>query len=168
MKILKIIYYIFAVFIALIAFLFIVSVLPVKGNISFKLVESASMEPNIKMGSIVLIKPAQDYKISEVITFENPVKKGETITHRIYDIKVNEGIPIYITKGDANNAPDRSEVSKEKVIGKVLFSVPYLGYLINFIQKPLGFVLIILIPAAIIIGDEIRKIYAEIKKNKKE
>jgi len=59
-------------------------------------------------------------------------------------------------------------VSKSEIIGKVLFSVPYLGYAVDFAKKPLGFALIILVPAAIIIGDEIKKIFGEVKKKKIE
>ena len=74
--------------------------------------------------------------------------------------------PRYITKGDANNAPDQEEITKREIIGKVLFSVPYLGYAVDFAKKPLGFSLIIIIPASIIIFDEIKKIFGEIKKKK--
>jgi hypothetical protein len=46
--------------------------------------------------------------------------------------------------------------------------VPFAGYAVDFARKPLGFALIIIIPAAVIIFDEIMKIYAEIKKKKTE
>ncbi len=128
------------------------------------IVQSGSMAPAIKMGSIVVVKPAEDYKIGDVITFGPCTKTKAPTTHRIYDIKVVEGKPYYITKGDANNAPDQREISKREVIGKVLFSVPYLGFAVDFAKKPLGFALIIIIPATIIIFDEIKKIFGEIKK----
>jgi signal peptidase len=83
-------------------------------------------------------------------------------------MKVIEGKPQYITKGDANNAPDQKVVLKKEILGKVLLDIPYLGYAVDFIKKPLGFALIILIPAGIIISDEIKKIFKEIKKNKIE
>ncbi len=166
MKPLKIIYYIFIAFIAVIAILLIISVFPITGNYKFMIVQSGSMEPAIEMGSVVMVKPVDSYKIEDVITFTNPKKPGESITHRIYDMKVNEGVPVYITKGDANNAPDTREIQEKDIIGKVLLDIPYLGYAVDFAQKPLGFALIIIVPAVIIIGDEIRKIYNEFKKKK--
>ena len=166
MKIFKIVYYIFIGLIATVAILLIISVLPITGNFKVLTVLSGSMEPVIKTGSVVIVKPVDNYKIEDIITFTNSKKPGESITHRIYDMKVNEGRISYITKGDANNAPDQREVSEREVVGKVLFSIPYLGYAVDFAQKPLGFAFIILIPAVIIIGDEIRKIYGEIKKKK--
>ncbi|MCK4520491.1 signal peptidase I [Candidatus Parcubacteria bacterium] len=166
MKIFKIIYYIFIAFIAAVALLLIISVLPITGNFKVLTVLSGSMEPDIKTGSVVVVKPVDNYKIEDIITFTNSKKPDESVTHRIYDMKVNEGVPVYITKGDANNVPDTREIREKDIIGKVLLDIPYLGYAVNFAKKPLGFALIIIVPAMIIIGDEIRKIYGELKKKK--
>jgi len=166
MKIFKIIYSIFVAFIVVVAVLLIVSVLPITGNYKVMTVISGSMAPAIKMGSVVIVKPVSDYKIGEVITFGPYSRTKAPTTHRIYDIKVTGGEPIYITKGDVNNAPDTREITKKDVLGKVLFSVPYVGYAVDFAKKPVGFALIIIVPAAIIIGDEIKKIINEIKKKK--
>jgi len=166
LKIFKIIYYIVIGFIVLVVLLLIISVLPITGNYKIMTVISGSMEPDIKMGSVVVVKLADDYKIGDVITF-GPVSKTKAPTsHRIYDIKVVDGKPVYITKGDANNAPDAREVFQKDIIGKVLFDVPYVGYAVDFAKKPIGFALIIIVPAAIIIFDEIKKIFYEIKKRK--
>ena len=166
MKILKIIYSIFVAFIVVVALLLIVSVLPITGNYKIMIVQSGSMEPAIKQGSVVIVKPASDYKIGDVITFGPYSKTKAPTSHRIYDIKVVDGQPVYITKGDANNAPDPREIQKKDVVGKVLFDVPFVGYAVAFAKKPMGFALIIIIPAAIIILDEIKNIYGEIKKKK--
>ncbi len=171
----RIIYYIFIAFIALIALLLAVSVLPITGNYKIMIVQSGSMTPAIKMGSIVAIKPApldsrhltgqaSDYKIGDVITFGPYSKTKAPTTHRIYDIKIADSQPVYITKGDANNAPDQREISQKDVLGKVFVSVPYLGFAVNTAKKPIGFMLIIVVPAVIIIFDEIKKIFNEVRK----
>lgn len=165
-KIFKSIYYTIIGFIILVVLLLIVSTLPITGNYKVMTVISGSMEPKIKMGSVVVVKPADDYKIGDVITFGTISKTKSPTTHRINDIRVIDGKPIYITKGDVNNAPDTREVQKKDVIGKVLFDVPYVGYAVDFAKKPIGFALIIIVPAAVIIFDEARKIYNEIKKKK--
>lgn len=114
-----------------------------------------------------MIKPTKDYKIGEVITFLTNEKNKQSVTHRVYDMKIEEDQVIYITKGDANNAPDQRELRNKDIIGKVLFSVPFVGYAVDFAKKPIGFALIIIIPTVIIISEEIIKIYNEIKKRKK-
>jgi len=166
MKIFKIIYSIFIVFIVAVALLLIVSVFPITGNYKLMIVQSGSMTPAIKMGSVVVAKPAENYQIGDVITFGPYTRTQAPTTHRIYDIKVTDGNPVYITKGDANNAPDQREITKRDIVGKVLFCIPYLGYAVDFAKRPLGFSLIIIVPAALIIIDEIKNIYGEIKKKK--
>ncbi len=126
------------------------------------------MQPAIKTGSVVVVKPQQDYKIGDIITFGAYSKTKTPVTHRIYDIKVEGGNPVYTTKGDANNAPDAAPVQKNTIIGSVLFSVPYVGYAVDYAKKPIGFALIIIIPALLIIADEVKKIYFEIQKPKEE
>ena len=167
MKVLKIIYYIFIACIALIALLLVFSIFPITGNYKVLIVQSGSMAPAIKTGSVVIVKPVSDYKIGDVITFGQATKTKAPTSHRIYDIKVVDGQPVYITKGDANNAPDAKEISKSEIIGKSLFDVPYAGYAVDAAKKPLGFALIIVVPAAIIIFDEGKKIIGEIKKMRK-
>lgn len=166
MKSLKIIYSIIVAFIVLIAVLLIVSIFPIPGNYKLLTVISGSMEPAIKVGSVVVVKPVSNYKIGDVITFGPYSKTKAPISHRIFDIKVVDGKPIYITKGDANNAPDTREIKKSDIGGKVLFSVPYMGYAVDFAKKPMGFALIIIVPAAILVYDEIKKIFYEIRKEK--
>ncbi|TSC95563.1 MAG: signal peptidase, endoplasmic reticulum-type [Parcubacteria group bacterium Athens0714_26] len=162
----KIIYYVFLGAIAVIAILLVVSVLPITGNFKVLTVLSGSMEPVIHTGSVVVVKPSDSYKIGDIITFGEMGKTKTPITHRIYEMKVQGSQPVYITKGDANNAPDQKEITGKDIVGKVLFDVPYVGYAVETARKPLGFMLIIIVPAVIIIYDEGKKIWREIKKKK--
>ena len=161
---LKTIYNVIFAFILLIALLLVVSILPITGNIKFLNVKSGSMEPTIKMGSIVLVKPVNSYKIGDIVTFGKITKTQAPTTHRIFDIKVNAGQPFYITKGDANNAPDQKETSQKEIIGKVFLNMPYLGYAVATARTKLGFAFIIIVPAIAIIFDQIVKIKKELKK----
>jgi len=163
-KISKIIYYIVFTAILFFALLLIISVFPITGNIKMLAVLSGSMEPKIHTGSIVIIKPISNYKVGDVITFGPNTKTEVPTTHRITDMKAVSGEIFYKTKGDANNAEDGKEVSEKEVIGKVYLSIPFLGYAINFLKKPFGLMLVIVIPAVIIVYDEIQKIGREFKK----
>lgn len=163
----KTIYYIFITFIAVIALLLIISVFPITGNFKVLVVQSGSMEPAIKMGGLVMIKPVADYKINDVITFTNPKKPQELTSHRIVNLEVIDGKTFYATKGDANENPDTRKVAKDEVVGKVLFDVPFVGYAVDFAKKPLGFALLIIVPAVLVIIDEVKNIFREVKKIKK-
>jgi signal peptidase len=164
MKIVKIIYYLFIACLVVVALLLTFSVFPIPGNYKLMVVQSGSMEPAIKLGSIVLIRPAEGYQVGEIITFSHPEAPTQSTTHRIVEIKTINDRQSYVTKGDTNNAPDKGEIAKRDIVGKVLFALPYLGYAVNAVRKPFGFMLFIVLPATMIIYDEIRKIKEEVMK----
>lgn len=164
MKIFKTIYNLFVIFIVIIALLLVVSIFPITGNWQVLVVESGSMEPAIKVGGLVIVKSANNYQVGDIITFRNPESLNTKITHRIYELKINEGQTFYVTKGDANEEPDGEGILARYVLGKVILALPYLGYAVDAAKKPIGFILIIAIPAVVIIGDEIRKIIREARR----
>lgn len=163
-KIFKIIYYIFVTVIALVIVLFIVSSFPITGNYKIMIVQSGSMAPAIKTGSLVMVKPFNGYKQGDVITFQTDRKSKVPTTHRVVDVKIEQDQAIYVTKGDANNAPDIRGVLEKDIIGKVLIDVPWAGYLLATAKTPIGFAILVLIPAFLIVFDEVKKIFLEIKK----
>lgn len=102
---------------------------------------SGSMRPTYEVGSLIYVKSV-DYKELEVgdpITYM--ISQDTVVTHRIIEVLVDEEDPEtirYFTKGDANDVPDGSSVHYRNIIGKPVFSIPYLGYLANYIQNPPG------------------------------
>src|SRR3989344_8902632 len=140
------------------------TLLPIPGNFQVKVVKSGSMEPTIHTGSLVVIKPKESYAEGDVITFGKDTKTDVPTTHRIVASRAEGGVLIFTTKGDANEESDTKEVVQSEVVGKALFAVPYVGYLIDFARKPLGFALLIGIPALAVIGDEIAKIWREARR----
>ena len=163
MKILSGIFYaLFVTLLLSIAGLFLASILPIPGKISVKIVKSGSMEPAIMTGSIVVIQPQHAYAIGDVITFGKDTTKDVPTSHRIIGVREENGVTYFSTKGDANKTPEPDETPQSKIIGKVLFSIPSVGYILDFARKPLGFSLLIGLPATLIVIDESMRIYTEI------
>ena len=160
----KIGYWIFVAAVILLGLLLVTNLIPVPGNIEVKIVQSGSMEPTIKTGALVVLKPFDEYQIGDVIMFGEDTKTKVPTTHRIVADEVRSGVFYYTTKGDANEDNDPQPVAKTEVKGKVLFSIPYLGYVLDFAKKPLGFALLIGIPAAIVVFDEAGNIWRETRK----
>lgn len=164
----KSLYYLFFGALVAVAVFVVVSAFPIEGNIQIKIVESGSMQPTIKTGSIVLIKPAAIYAAGDIITFNSNFRDERgalvPITHRVEEVKNDNGVFSYVTKGDVNEEADTDAVPARKVIGKVLFSAPYVGYAIDTAKKPYGFLALILLPALILIGEQAQNIWREIKK----
>lgn len=160
----KIITYIFGALVACVALLLIISIFPITGNYKVMIVQSGSMEPTIKTGSIVIVKPAPSYGVGEVITF-GPTPKGKIpTTHRIVAETTRNGMAAYTTKGDSNDTADLKEVLQKDVLGKVYLSVPFVGYALAAAKEPVGFLVLIVVPALLILFDEGKKIFIEIKK----
>ena len=109
---------------------------------------TGSMEPNYPTGSLIYVKrvDASDLRVNDVITFS--ISPNVIATHRIVEIVPDESNPsvlYYRTKGDANQDVDASLVSASNIIGKVIFAVPKMGYIANYIQNPPGIYVAILI-----------------------
>lgn len=154
---------IFIIVLLLVSSLFLVPLLPITNNIQIKIVESGSMEPTILTGSLVIIKPATSYAVGDIITFTS-VSADVPTTHRIVAIREASGQKFFMTKGDANEEADTNETALRSVIGKVALVVPYVGFVLDFARQPIGFGLLIVLPALLIIWSELEKIWREVRK----
>ena len=107
-----------------------------------------SMEPTIKVGSLILAKPANldDLEVGDIIAFRSP--NEVTVSHRIVGIREEDGQRYFQTKGDASTGGDPTEVSLEDGVHRLAYKLPYLGYFVDFAKSTLGIVLLVVLPAA--------------------
>ena len=100
----------------------------------FKPVEvySGSMVPTLGVGSIAFDRPVagRSVHVGDVITFQDPYAKGRLVTHRVLRIFHTKHGLAYRTKGDANTTRDPWTIALPDRVGRVTFSVPYLGYVL--------------------------------------
>lgn len=97
---------------------------------------SGSMEPEIPVGSVVIVKDTKPeaLKKGDIITYK--IGGDTMVTHRINNVdKTNNEV---ITKGDANDSADVSPVKYEDIVGKMAVHIPLLGYISIYIRTPLG------------------------------
>lgn len=128
---------------------------------------SGSMEPTYHVGSLVYVKKtdSDELKVGDTITFK--LTENTIATHRIKEIIKEENTIYYRTKGDANEIEDKKLTSYNDVIGKVEFSIPLLGFLSSFIQRPPGSYITIVIGILLIIFVFVIDSKTEDNKNKK-
>lgn len=105
---------------------------------NYKTVLTGSMEPAIPVGSIIITKEQSSYEMEDIISFQ---EEGAIITHRIISIDRER----YITKGDANNVADTEEVQQKQILGKVILTIPLLGYLVMWLMSPVGIISLFII-----------------------
>ena len=129
---------------------------------------SGSMEPTYPTGALIYVKEVDTAQLQagDVITFM--LNEDTVATHRIVEVVPDETDPSVLrfrTKGDANAVEDGGLVHYKNVIGSPVFSIPGLGYVAEFIQKPPGMyyalafgavlLLVLILPEAL--GDDGKK-----------
>lgn len=117
-----------------------VAVVPALGGATPLTVLSGSMEPALPVGSTVIVRPrpASEIAVGDVITYtDRTTESDETriVTHRVVGIEPG---PAFVTKGDANDAPDAGLVQAADVRGVQWYSVPYVGLLRERLFTPPG------------------------------
>lgn len=119
-----------------------------------KTVLSGSMEPGIKTGSIIAVKPGGDmtrFKEGDVITFKQD--EHILVTHRVTDVIKSGEHTMYKTKGDNNQTEDLNPVLSENVVAEYFgFTIPYVGYFIDFAKSKNGSALLLFLPGLLLIG----------------
>ena len=105
---------------------------------------SESMEPEINVGDVIIIKNGlqNDIKENDIITFE---KDNEYITHRVVEIDEQNNEKLYITKGDNNKVNDVEKIHFSEIRGVKIAQIPYIGLLILKVSKQKGILIILTI-----------------------
>ncbi|AWB90637.1 signal peptidase I [Salinibacterium hongtaonis] len=101
---------------------------------------TGSMEPTYPPGTLVVVRPidAQEIRIGDAITYQIESGKDAVVTHRVMSVtKTTNGEVSFITKGDANGAPDALPVQPVQIKGKVWYAVPWIGYANNLLNGDL-------------------------------
>ena len=134
-------------------------ILPSLVGCRFEAIRSGSMSPAINTGSLVITQPVNPYSIDigDVIAYHPPSNPDTLVVHRVAGI--DNGSPLsFRTKGDANDTFDSYLLPAESVVGQVKYNIPWIGYLVGFIQSSFGFILLLAIPGVIILYSELNKL----------
>ena len=132
---------------------------------------SGSMEPTYHTGSLIYVKKVDPYTIEEGQPITFMLDEDTIATHRVVGIVPDEEDPTVIrfrTKGDANDAEDGSLVHYKNVIGTPIFSIPYLGYIADYIQHPPGMYIAISAGAVLLLLVFLPDVFADDSKDEKK
>lgn len=129
---------------------------------------SGSMEPGIKTGSIIGVKPVTSdqkgtLKSGDVITFKSVDDPNVLITHRIVEVQSAGNSVEYITRGDNNDANDLQPISSENIVSKyVNFTIPLLGYFLTWVKSKVGIAVLLIVPGIFLIISSIYSLFRTI------
>ena len=102
-------------------------------------VKSGSMGELLPVGCVCFVSTYSDFdsiSVGDVISFQ--VSEDMLVTHRAINI-TDEGIT---TRGDMNQNPDPNPVTRENYIGKTVFAVPYIGFLLAWVHTTKGLIIL--------------------------
>ena len=133
---------------------------------SLAIVRSSSMERAMRAGALAVMLPVdtKDVKVGDIIAFDPPWDSNPdvTVSHRVIGVYYYDEQTLFDTKGDATEDSDPEYVPAQSVHGRVVFSIPYLGYaanaIVGYVRTWLGFVTLVCIPMVILVGNAIRDV----------
>jgi len=132
----------------------------------FYVVASGSMVPELQVYDVLIVQghePFEDIETGDIIVFNRPSDHDRVIVHRVVSV-IDEDPKTFRTKGDANPASIPGTdfpITEEEYIGKVVYTLPQVGYVTQLLKPPINYVII-----AIVIGVMIVKQMAKKKKEK--
>lgn len=117
-------------------------------GVEMKAVLTGSMEPELPVGSLLIVKPTpyEDIAVGDDITFVRD-ERLTLVTHRV--IEKDDETRRLTTQGIANNTAD-APTSYENVLGKVAFHIPYIGYFLIWTSTLKGKIICGIVVAALV------------------
>lgn len=133
MKFIKFTTYVSNIFVLILFVLAMATLLPRLAGLQPYNIETQSMAPEYASGTLIYVKKTDFDKLKpgDVITYVNP--EGSAVTHRITEIDSEDRS--LRTKGDANEFEDIMSVTEENIVGKVVFKIPHLGVVTEFLTN---------------------------------
>ncbi len=123
----------------------------------FHPVSSESMVPTLKVGDLIMVTGTEpkNVEVGQIIVFHNPRNHDMLIVHRVIRITQKDGIFYFETKGDNNPSADNWSpypgVPERLLVGVVISTIPYVGYVILILKEPIGMISIVLLTALVVI-----------------
>ena len=133
----------------------------------FYVVASGSMIPELEIYDVLIVQghePFEDLEIGDIIVFDRPSDHNRVIVHRVVSI-IDDDPKTLRTQGDANPASIPGTdfpITEEEYIGKVVYTLPQVGYVTQLLKPPINYVII-----AVVIGVMVVKQITKRKKEKK-
>ena len=128
-------------------------------------VKTASMDPTIEVGDIVLVKratidvAAQNDIVSFVCIDPSQEIYGSLVVHRVISIETVDGVLQLTTRGDANPISDTYKVTADNFIGVVDHISPSLGKIyMNFVSSYLAIFMLVTVLILYVISKIVRHI----------
>ena len=121
-------------------------------------IEGGSMAPSLKAGSVAVVAPTSPraLRVGDIIAWRSSARSAPVL-HRIVAVTYEDGEPRFVTQGDQNRTPDATPVALAGPGDRVVYSVPYAGYILDFAARMPGRVALIEVPLALLAAFTLRE-----------
>ena len=127
--------------------------LPRAAGVTPYTVLTGSMEPALGVGDVVLSERRSPLSVrpGDVVTFRDPSRHGELVTHRVESMRRRGATVGFVTKGDANDVAEEWSVPAGGHIGRAAVRVPKVGYVLRWAGSREGKLGLIVLPAVLLV-----------------
>ena len=114
---------------------------------------TGSMQPAFAPGDVVLSERRAPLGVrpGDVVTFHDPSRDGELVTHRVESMRRSGPVVTFVTKGDANDVAEQWTVPVDGNIGRAVLAVPKVGHVLHWAGTREGKLALIAGPAALLV-----------------
>ncbi|HYH28222.1 MAG TPA: signal peptidase I, partial [Actinomycetota bacterium] len=122
---------------------------------------SGSMEPAIRTGDLIVeerVSPLE-VRVGDVVTFQDPSDPSRLVTHRVRRVEADGKAVNVTTRGDANTASESWSAPVDGRVGRVLYRIPGLGYVVHWTSTRAGRIALLVLPALLLGGLLLRQIW---------
>jgi signal peptidase I len=102
------------------------------GTTSYVRTTGVSMQPRFHTGDLAVVRPADHYKVGDVVAYRSKVLHL-VVLHRIIAVKGDR----FVTRGDNNDFVDPDHPARADVLGRLSVRVPHGGWVLALLHTPL-------------------------------
>jgi signal peptidase len=128
----------------------------------FYVVASGSMIPVLEVYDVLIVQghvSFEDVEKGDIIVFNRPSDHDRVIVHRVVSV-IDDDPKTLRTKGDANPASIPGTdfpITEEEYIGKVVYTLPQVGYVTQLLKPPINYVIIAIVIGVMIVKQITKK-----------
>lgn len=144
----------------------------INSPIKLQRIATESMVPTLDVGDIVLCvnTKTEKLKVGDIISYKKDINKDgvmDSVTHRIIEIELVDGVYYITTQGDNNSTPDTT-FSEDLIIGKIVGNkkLTVVTFIYKILSNIYGFIILIILPLVVMLMKSIIELVVQNEKIK--
>ena len=144
----------------------------INSPIKLQRIATESMVPTLDVGDIVLCvnTKTEKLKVGDIISYQKDINNDgvmDSITHRIIEIELIDGVYYITTQGDNNSTPDNT-FSEDLIIGKIVGNkkLTVVTFIYKILSNIYGFLILIILPLVVMLMKSIIELVVQNEKIK--